>query len=543
MIWPVRRRRRKPAEEGPTSPRRLLIVSDMHLGRDPRPITGFSHSHRPTPEFDENFVALVDHYTGGSEPTWRLVLGGDCIDFVEVVVRPEAETPLRLSFEVTKEEKALGLGSEAERAKVKLEMTVEYHRALFARLARFVRAGGELLMIRGNHDAEMFWGKVQRFLRQRLAELAFEGEKFSVDEMLERRAEFQSRIHFVPWCYVEPGRVYLEHGHQYDPYCSFDHQLYPVSPTDPRQIDTPLFMFAMRYFVNRLSDFASHYADFWTVKDYLRWFRQRGFSGVFYTLYMAGEAATRSVHYAALFWLGRVGAYENEHARRLEEEAARYDVPVESLRRIDELHYTPVTRNLPELMRLLFLDRLLLGLGAGLTLLFWLLIFDNPWMELLGVGTVLLAAFAANRRLEPRRFLLPGPRQAYAAREIADLLGVRVVAMGHSHQRRKVDLGEGRFYVNTGCWLPPVRGEPHAPDDTCTCNLSHLVIDERHADLRIFCRVHRKPRTDLPPTSPRVLHPAPPVMDLPTPEEADAARLERTAPPPVGASLACGEGI
>ena len=484
-------------------PRRILVVSDMHLGRDHGPITGFARSSRPTPEFDENFIALVGHYTEGREHDWRLILGGDFIDFVEVVVKPGLNTPLRLTFDVTKEEMALGLGTEAERARVKLDMILEYHRALFERLARFVRRGGELIMIRGNHDAEMFWSKVQRVLRQRLAEMAFSGERHSVDELLELRTAFQSRISFVPWCYVEPGRLYLEHGHQYDPYCSFDHQLYPVSPTNPRAIDTPLFMFAMRYFVNRLSDFAAHYADFWTAKDYFRWLYQKGVGGFLYTLGMAAEAVARVVGYAGLFWLGRASQYMHEHEHRLEAEAERYGVSADVLRRIDALHYTPVNRNLPEMMRLLFLDRVLLGLGTLALITVALVAFENSWMELIGVVGALLAGWIVNRRLAPRRFLLPGPRQAYAARAIADLLGVKVVVMGHSHQRRKVDLGEGRFYVNTGCWLPPFHGEPHAPDDTCTCNLSHLVVDDE-AEVKVFCRIHKKPRTDLPPTTPHV---------------------------------------
>lgn len=497
-------RARASRKRGTDLERSLLIVSDLHLGRDPGSITGFGHSHRPSPEHDEALIALVRHYAAEAPKRWRIILAGDFLDFVEVVVRPDKESALTLSFEVTKEELAVGLNTEPERAKVKLELILDYHRAAFTALAELVAAGAELVMIRGNHDAEMHWGKVQRVMRQRLAELAFTQKEIPVDELLERRAAFQARIRFVPWCYVEPGRIYLEHGHQYDPYCSFDHQLYPVSPTNPRQIDTPPFMFAMRYFVNRLSDFASHYADFWTLSDYVRWMRQKGLGGTMYTLGMALEATARLVHYAAMFWLGRVGRYEDHHAQRLEEEAASYGVPADALRRIDALHHTPVNRNLGELMRLLFLDRALLGLGVLSLIGLSLVMVEQPALELLAVVASLGLGYFVNRRLEPRRFILPGPRQAQAARQIADILGVPLVAMGHSHQRRRVALGSGRYYFNTGCWLPPHDPEPHAPEDTCTCNLSHLVVEERRAELRLFCRVHGKPRTDLPPTTPRV---------------------------------------
>jgi hypothetical protein len=54
-----------------------------------------------------------------------------------------------------------------------------------------------------------------------------------VDEAIEKRNELQERIHFVPWMYVEPGRIYFEHGNQYDEYCSFDHWLLPGEPAEP----------------------------------------------------------------------------------------------------------------------------------------------------------------------------------------------------------------------------------------------------------------------------------------------------------------------
>ncbi|MEL6188098.1 MAG: metallophosphoesterase, partial [Myxococcota bacterium] len=264
--------RLREVDRGAPAERKLLVLSDLHLGRDHDPITGFDH-HRPSPEFDQNFIALLEYYTSEEPESWRVVLDGDFLDFVEVVVRPELDTALKVAFEVTREEHTLGLGTEPERAKVKLDMIVDYHVGFFTALARFVREGGELVMVRGNHDAEMFWGKVQRELRRRLAQLAFAGQRLELDDLLEERSQFQGRIQFVPWCYVEPGRIYIEHGHQYDPYCAFDHQLYPISPLSPRRVDTPIFMFAMRYFVNRLTGFATHYKDIWTTKDYLRWLR------------------------------------------------------------------------------------------------------------------------------------------------------------------------------------------------------------------------------------------------------------------------------
>jgi len=477
--------------------RRLLVLSDLHLGRDCKAITGFEGSVRPDPGFDVAFIDMLELYTRGVERDWRLVFAGDFIDFVEVVLVPDEKGPanLLLSFEPSKEERSYGLGTEAERALVKLEMTLDYHRAFFEAIARFVRRGGELVVMRGNHDAEMHWRKVQRVFRRRLAELAFRDRAYELDELLEERGTFQSRIEFVPWCYVEPGRVYIEHGHQYDAYCSFDHQLYPVSPSDPRRIDTPLFMFAMRYFVNMMTDFVPQSVQKWRFRDYLAWLRQKGPSGVLYAVRMGIGAAGRAVIYAVQFAYGRVGRYTREHGKRLAEEAERYGVTLERFREIDALHDTPITRNLPELMRLLFLDRLLL-VAASLALTLGMLIaFDDVWLELAGVFLVAFGAYRINQRIAPRRFLVPGPKEAQAAAEIASILEVPLVVMGHSHIRRLSDLGQGRVYVNTGCWLPPAPERDHVdPSAPCTCKLSHLVVEGTKPELRVFCKATKTVR-------------------------------------------------
>ncbi len=491
-----------PTADTPPSPhkdrRRLLVLSDMHLGRDCNEITGFEHTARPNPEFDQAFVDLLDFYTVARENEWRIIFAGDFIDFIELVVVPGKHGPLdlALSFEVTQEEKEFGLGTEAERVVVKLKKTLEYHNQFFRRLSQFIREGGEVSIMRGNHDVELFWPKVQRVFRRKLAKFAFDEQNLDVDEAIERHTDFQGRVSFVPWVYIEPGRVYIEHGHQYDVYCSFDHQLYPISPTNPRRIDTPVSAFAMRYFVNMLQDFAAHHADVWSAKDYVAWLKRRGLGGSLYIIRMAIGTSYRMLLYAARFTMGRVRRYGKQHNKRLADEAEKHGVSRESLTLVDALHHLPVSKNLPELMRLLFLDRILLVGGALALTLLILLVVDNTWIELVSIALTAFLAVRANKWLAPRRYLLPGPKQAQAAKKIADLLEVPLVVMGHSHMRRVEDIGEGRRYINTGCWLPPLPGKEHVDvKEPCNCRLSHLVVeDDDQADLRVFCRAARTVR-------------------------------------------------
>lgn len=477
--------------------RRLLVLSDLHLGRDCNAITGFADATRPHKAFDQAFVDLLRRYTEGREDEWRLIFAGDFIDFVEVVVVPDEAGPnaLLLSFEVSKEERKYGLGSEAERAVVKLERTLEYHQVFFDALARFVRAGGELVLMRGNHDAEMYWTKVQRVFRRALADLAFPSSNGDVDDFLRARSEFQARVSFCPWCYVEPGRIYIEHGHQYDPYCAFDSQLVPTSPRNPQRIDMPLFMFAMRYFVNLMTDFGHHEVQKWSARDYVAWIRRSGIGAFVYAGRMAVGAAGRAVVHSARLAGGRGGVEIEEHNDRLAAEARRQNVEVEALTQVDALRHTPITRNLPELLRLLYMDRVLLGLTAVLLSLLVVVAIESPWIQLGALIAVGFVTYRVNKAMEPRRFLLPTPKQIQAAEDIARIMDVPVVVMGHSHLRGVVDLGEGRRYVNTGCWLPPLPGQDHVdPDEPCTCKLSHLVVEEE-AELRIFCKVTSGVRT------------------------------------------------
>ena len=215
-------------------------------------------------------------------------------------------------------------------------------------------------------------------------------------------------------------------------------------------------------------------------------------------------AAVRALYYAVQWTFGRVGRYSKEHGKKLAEEAQRFAVTPEKLVIIDGLRHTPVSRNLPELMRLLFLDRILLAAASLFLTMLVLIVVTSPWFELLGVVLVGALAYRVNRMMAPRRYLQPGPKQIQAAKRITELLEVPLVVMGHSHVRKSVDLGDGRRYINTGCWLPPFAGADHTdPSQPCTCKLSHLVVDkEGKAELRVFCKAARTVRlTDISETS------------------------------------------
>ena len=82
------------------------------------------------------------------------------------------------------------------------------------------------------------------------------------------RAAFAARISFCPWFYYKEDLIYIEHGHQYDEYCSFDYLLHPVAPSREHRalnkksrIALSVAHAGMRYFANQIPDYDPHTAE------------------------------------------------------------------------------------------------------------------------------------------------------------------------------------------------------------------------------------------------------------------------------------------
>ena len=130
----------------------------------------------------------------------------------------------------------------------KLDRVLRSHPQLLLALARFLLAGNEIYILRGNHDVEMYWPQVQEHFRLVLAQ-----HHPADTNYLEMKAAIQARLHFLPWFYLDQGLLYVEHGCQYDPFCTNEHNLCPVLPDRPEQIHLPLSAFSMRYFAARIA--------------------------------------------------------------------------------------------------------------------------------------------------------------------------------------------------------------------------------------------------------------------------------------------------
>src|SRR6185369_2558298 len=89
-----------------------------------------------------------------------------------------------------------------------------------------------------------------------------------------------ARIEFAPWFYYEEGLVYVEHGHQYDPFCAHDFVLNPLSPRDPRRSWLTLSDILLRYVVRPTRGMRESGHDLLGLTDYVRFGARLGASGM-----------------------------------------------------------------------------------------------------------------------------------------------------------------------------------------------------------------------------------------------------------------------
>src|SRR5438105_15592797 len=231
----------------------LLAISDLHLGCDLRPGQNLDRP-RPADHALASFLEWhADHRT--ERKPWRLILNGDIVDFVAITLVPD-----HADFEISDEERELGLAPSEPKCVWKLRRTAQRHPSVFDALARFVHKGNSLHIIRGNHDSEWRWPAVQAELRRILAA-----------RLRAPRRRFERLIEFHDWFYLEPGWFYAEHGHAHDHY-SVQSDFFEEH-RNQGEIELPLSSKVLRYFVNRYTEQVqvADDVDTWGVKEYLDW--------------------------------------------------------------------------------------------------------------------------------------------------------------------------------------------------------------------------------------------------------------------------------
>ncbi|MCK6545487.1 metallophosphoesterase [Myxococcota bacterium] len=402
-----------------------LVVSDLHIGE-----LG-SHGLEGIRAVDRALVRFVDWYRAHREEgrPWRLIIAGDGIDF--------------LHFSL----KSLSASQDEANAVRALEQIVAENRAVFAALARFVGAGHELLVLKGNHDAELHWDRVQERLRALLLELwidQLEGRSATVQAV----EAYRARVTVHRWFYHHHGVLYVEHGNQYDELCSFEHVLCPVG--EDHEIESPLSHVTLRAFADVVRHLDPHAVDRWALGQFLRWVSSLGPALVL-------RAAGAYLGCAA--WLTqlarRVSKISDDarahHERRMRDLVEHFDLEHEALELLDRLKRRPAGHDIRDGFRMLFFDQLLLVLATASIALGLALGPGSALVRAAAGVTALAAAWAVSRRWLRGRRVEAHPKLAESAVHVAAIFEVPLIVFGHSHVP-EVQRLEGATYVNTGSW-------------------------------------------------------------------------------------------
>ncbi len=422
----------------------MLVFSDVHLGSD---LNDHGTSPRRSDEIDRDLTKLLRHYAleKPAGDRWRVVVAGDFIDFIGMTVRGgDGE----IATTLTDEEQAHGLGSASDHAREKLRRVAERHGDVFDALADLVARGNALTFVHGNHDVELHWDDVKSDFRALLLARAV-----LLNGALDTVA-FEGRIEFEPWFFYWKDVAYIEHGHQYDPYCANDHVMAPLSPLDPRRITRGFSSILLRYVVRRTEGMKEHGHENLGVFDYFAFGFKLGMRGVVGLVTQFAKAVVELFRLRRAHFSEAMSALRAEHDRRISKLAEVTRLGADRLRDLAALQVAPITRSIPGILGSVLLDRLAVGFAACLALVVVGIVGIFHGTVLYGALAIVAAWLVAHVLLSRRRQLDPAEEMAARAGTLARLLPAAFVVMGHTHipVQQPASADGKATYINLGSW-------------------------------------------------------------------------------------------
>ena len=447
----------------------LLVFSDVHLGSD---LNDSGPSVPRSAAIDRDLAALLEHYRRTPPPAdrWRLVVAGDFVDFVGMSIDPREGD--ELVTELTDAERAFGLGGAEDHVRLKLRRAAARHPDVFEQLAAFVSEGNAVTFVSGNHDLEMYWDSVKSDFHALLTSGGATVE------------EIAARVDFEPWFFHREGLVYIEHGHQFDPFCATPFVFAPLSPVDPRRVLQSLSDTLLRYIVRRTPGMREYGHENRGLASYISWglmLGARGTAGLF-TRFFDAVFTLRDI---ARAYDGPHGArVRDEHERRLAEHARAKGLSEAVLREALALHVEPLGRTPRGVLASVMLDRLsiftvmvvVLGVIAALR--------SHLGGYAAHVTAALLVVWAVLHVLlsRARPSVDPAAVMSERAAALAELFPSSFIVMGHTHVPTTKPLGEA-VYINLGSWAEEEPLADEEPAKRYRAARTHLVVharDDRH---------------------------------------------------------------
>lgn len=425
-----------------------LVVSDLHLADIEDHADGWKRHKGSSAVFTGELDAMVDTHLAKLSPgdTFTFVLNGDIFDFDLVTAFPDDGSLGPLSAN----ERRYGLDATALKSRWKLDLMLDDHPVFMATLGRLVAAGHKVVLVAGNHDRELcFEAVAERFVERVFAVAAIEAGGKRGEVLVE------------PWFFHVPGELYVEHGHQYDHYSSYTHNVDPTykksgDKAGERHLALCTGNLSNRYLLSKIGFFNPHATDFiLSAGGYLaHWWRHYALSRRSLVLnWLLGSL--RALFALLAIHRAQHRAPPPDYAAKVTALGRRYGLDADTSERLHALASPPVTTRFGKIVREFWIDRVLLSASlTGATVALAL----SPaalWVKLV---VPLLAFplfwFLYGWLVGNQNALTTGHATHKNARRIAQLLDAPVIIFGHTHGSELVPLGRGLSYANSGTWAP-----------------------------------------------------------------------------------------
>jgi UDP-2,3-diacylglucosamine pyrophosphatase LpxH len=450
--------------EIPAPKQDIIVVSDLHIsaGRTP------DGSYGGTENFfsDESFARMLTHMMEDRvEKRARssmLVINGDFVDFLRIVSVPETDADFlewqnilvsigitdrgveELKAVVSDKERDIGLKTHDFKSVWKLHAATKGHPALFAGLASWVQHGHSLVVVKGNHDLEWYWPAVRNFLRITLAGYVHAGNPAT--PLHEHLADILPRIRFVDDACIIDGQVYLEHGHRYDKFSAVLGS--PTWGASALELNIPFGSFFNRYLINKLEliyPFLDNVRPRQNILHMLM--RERFFLGLKvlfqYVPFTIDMIPKRYAHYLLKPLVGYAFAL-----------------------------------GLPLLVTvILWGDRLVPLFFAGNGQTTGVSSLGDVILRYVGGvlndTAVLFLGYLLSRFVSFVQLSEPEDLQGPAKETMDAHPGCRLISMGHTHNPEQIQ-ENGRWYINSGSWIPVIEASSAALREDKTYALIYL---------------------------------------------------------------------
>ncbi|MDO8549713.1 MAG: metallophosphoesterase, partial [Ignavibacteria bacterium] len=490
--------------------KRILVISDLHMTSGKDPLTGVWAA---TEDFfwDNDFKRFIQFYQNDSPSL--LIINGDLFDFLQVLVFPNDEEKIKYNISPKEINYKYGLRTSENASVFQVDKIFEGHPEFFKALTSFISKGNYVKILKGNHDIQLFWPKVQEQIISNLEHLAEE----------ENKKMIRSNLEFLPWFFYIPGKLYIEHGNQYEYTTSFRNFLYPYLPFEyedaGKQIELDLSSFLIRYFsnkmesVNPLSDnirpLSKYLGEFW--KNYPYIFITSIGTAFRYLIKAFNKAGKKNKTSAEdeknkeLIKLEAAKFYsDNDKRKWFEYNLFKIDgikaepilssgklkflwnmlkSPLKGLLWVLPLYALLLLPDITSLLRNMFGEIKNKILDTILDILFLLKIPEILIALLIAIFLISLRTWLRKRK--SKKEVSESDEIRIKIREsagiIADSLKVKFVVFGHTHYADINRLADNAFYYNTGTWMGIF-----APEEELYRNVrqfTYFILEEEKGNL------------------------------------------------------------